>query len=166
MCAFQVFLKLFHAHLVAEYSHDEICRKPDAGFLGWKCTAAAAVYLRSAYRIHVNAMKANRARWVLTQVNSPRRGRGKCDIKFSSPLRASRDPCLFGDFPFSPNEPTRLLTHVERVTANNGIEKRGSAYHFYFHHLFFPRGDIHAFYWKFIYLKIYALFDAIKMKKI
>lgn len=92
----------------------------------------------------------------------PWEGRGKCDIKFSSPLRVSRS-VSFRWLSILP-EPTRLLTHVECVTANNGIEKRGSAYDFYFYHLFFPRKDILAVHWKFIYQDL--CFDIIKMKKI
>lgn len=116
---------------------------------------AAAVYLRSAYRIHVNSMKANRARWVLTQVNSPRRGKVSATLN----LVLLWDPCLFGDFPFSsPN--LRAIAHPRRACDREQWhrETRKRACHFYFHHLFFlpTRGILFARSIENLFIKICA----------
>lgn len=151
-----------YVHLVAEYSHDEICRKPDAGFLRWKCTTAAAVYLRSAYRIHVNAMKANRARWVLTQVNSLRRDEVSATLNLVL-LWELREPRVFSvTFHSLLRDCSPTSSVWQRTMASRNAEAR-----IIFVFIIFP-SHTKIFSYRSIenlFIKIHALFHVIKLKK-
>lgn len=146
-------------------SGGEICEKPGWGFRRWECITAAAVYLRSAYRIRVNAVKANRAHWVLTQVNSPGRGGQVYAVKFSSPLRElSRFVSFLGDFSlFSRSDSSRLL--IQRHTCDGEQRYRETRNHILFLSYFPPKRWHFAISVKYLFIEFCASLIAKEKRK-